>query len=174
MRTCAWTNTTSIKHTLRALPFPQQIWLPQLDADRRSNVPAPPTFLSSKLILFSPLSPPLPSKASSMPLFLPSSPTTNPVPKARECLAALFCEIASLGSFLLQVQFAAPWSTPNPATYDESVALTLQADNVAEEMWAIELAIYQLEACKETNKAWLRNHCPGHNALKETTNGWGT
>jgi hypothetical protein len=174
LSTFARANPTGINTPPRTPSFPQQIWRLQSDTSKWCNALAPTTSLSYKLILSSPPVPPPPSNFMSMPLFVPSSPSTNPVPPAHERLAALFSEIASLGSFLLQARFVAPWSAPNRARYDEAVAQTLQADNVAEEMRAIDLAIYQLEAAKEINKQWMRNHCPGHEVLKDTTNGWST
>jgi hypothetical protein len=100
--------------------------------------------------------------------------TLTTIPSAKERLAGLLCEIASLGSFLLQARFVGPWNGPAP-TLAEDAALSMESSKVAEEIRAINLAIYHLEAAKETNKAWLRTHRPGHHLLREDNNtngGW--
>jgi hypothetical protein len=174
LSTFARTSLAGINALPRTPSFSQQIWLPQSDT-KQCNAPALTSSPNSTSTLFAPPATPPSSTPMSMPLFVPSSPTSNPVPSARERLAALFSEIASLGAFLLHARFVGPWMAPNNTTYDEAVAQTLQADRVAEEMRVIDLAIYQLEAIKETNKQWMRNHCPGHEILKEpVTNGWGS
>ena len=112
------------------------------------------------------------------PLFVSmASPEALVVPSAKSHLAPVFSSIANLGAFLLQVRFVAPWTAwVEPSTL-ELEAISSAADMVAEEIRTINLAIRHLSLARETNRAWLRTHAPGHPSLGETNNtnnGWGT
>ena len=103
-----------------------------------------------------------------------SAPTYNPVPTAAHHLADLFAAIGSLGAFLLNARFVGPLLAP-PPTPDEREHILDAADRVADESRLIDLAIYQLQAAKETNTEWLRTHVPHHQSLRDKankSNGW--
>jgi hypothetical protein len=104
----------------------------------------------------------------------PSASPVFTVPPAYNHLAELFSAIGSLGAFLNQARFVAPWCAwTRPSPHEHEVMLNEGADQIAIEIRALELAKDQLEMAIETQHTWLRMHRPDHPILKEfPTNGW--
>ena len=64
------------------------------------------------------------------------------VPSAKTRLASLFCAIAALNGYLMNIRFIAPWTAWVPPNAEEEAAINAGIDSVAEEIRAIDLAIW--------------------------------
>jgi hypothetical protein len=64
------------------------------------------------------------------------------VPSAKTRLASLFCAIAALNGYLMNIRFIAPWTAWTPPNAEEEAAISAGIDSVAEEIHAIDLAIW--------------------------------
>ena len=91
-----------------------------------------------------------------------SASTYNPVPLAAHHLAELLSAIGSLSAFLLNACFVSALLAPRPPMTDKRVHILDTMDCVTDEARLIDLAIYQLQAAKETNMEWLCSHAPHH------------
>jgi hypothetical protein len=64
------------------------------------------------------------------------------VPSAKIRLASLFGAVAALNGFLMNVRFIAPWTAWTPPNAEEEAAISAGIESVAEEIRAIDLAIW--------------------------------
>jgi hypothetical protein len=64
------------------------------------------------------------------------------VPSAKTHLASLFCAITALNGYLMNIRFIAPWTAWTPPNAEEEAAISAGIDLVAEEIRAIDLAIW--------------------------------
>jgi hypothetical protein len=64
------------------------------------------------------------------------------VPSAKTRLASLFGAVTALNGFLMNVRFVAPWMAWTPPNTEEEAAISAGIESVAEEICAIDLAIW--------------------------------